>query len=80
MRVDVSSDIKRIGEGNGLDVITQGCCGCRQERREGWRLLRRTSTAACQTKNNDFRLANKLFQLFSTTEGGTLGYYERNPN
>ncbi len=28
--VDVSSDIKRRGEGNGLDVITQGCC-CRQE-------------------------------------------------
>ncbi len=48
--VDVSSDIKRRGEGNGLDVITQGCC-CRQEwRGVGGGLLRRTSKAACQTK------------------------------
>lgn len=30
--MDVSSDIKRMGEGNRLDVITQGSC-CRQE---GW--------------------------------------------
>lgn len=33
MLVDVSSDIKRRGEGSGLDVITQGSC-CRQK---GWR-------------------------------------------
>lgn len=44
MLVDVSSDSKCRGEGNGLDVITQDCC-CRQE----WG-GERTSKAACQTE------------------------------
>lgn len=50
--VDVSSDIKRMGEGKCMYVITQGSC-CRQEGWGWWRLLRRTRRtrrAACQTK------------------------------
>lgn len=46
--VDVSGEMKRKGEGNALDVITQISC-CRRE--EGlWRLFWKTSKASWQTK------------------------------
>lgn len=55
--VDVSSDIKRRGEGSGLDVITQGSC-CRQE---GWGGVRggcyREQAKPAVRQNNDFRLS-----------------------